>query len=439
MISNAASDFKDADHIVVITAGASDDTLVATLDAAHPDWSIAACDTYMAGIVEVARRNPRAVLAHVDHATPHVYDAVAALREAAGKKAKLVLCCNPEHEPVAQRAAASGADDYVLCPLDAREFDTAIGITPIPAPQRQRLSADPVASMSELAQVGSMVSLIGARPMDLVEKLAALVLSAIPTRGVTVVVEGAVASAGTAVTKPVLSAPLKDGEDVIGQISVGEPLDQPYIPADFDKLMHYTDLASRILSAAAAQRHFRRLAFTDECSGLPNRRHLNQQLDSILEDAAARRFPVTLLLFDVDDFKRYNDDFGHDAGDRVLRLVGELFIEQSRDQDVVTRYGGDEFAVVFWDPEGPRVPGSKHPECAFSVLERVREALKQRSVMEAAPPCDGEVTISGGLATYPWDAANREELIKRADEALLTAKRAGKNRVFAIGQPDTGE
>ena len=124
------------------------------------------------------------------------------------------------------------------------------------------------------------------------------------------------------------------------------------------------------------------------------------------------------------------------AGDEIIRVTGELFQRHCREQDIVTRYGGDEYAVVFWDPEGPRLAGSSHPGCAISVLERFTEALKTQRFPRLGPSGVGRLTISGGLATYPWDASTREDLVKRADEALLAAKRAGKNRIFLIGEQE---
>ena len=198
-------------------------------------------------------------------------------------------------------------------------------------------------------------------------------------------------------------------------------------PGDAEKLQRYAGMASRALLLGSVHRRMRQLSVTDEATGLPNRRHLYEKLEAILRQAQRDRFPVTVLLFDIDDFKSLHDRLGHDARDRVLRALGALFRKHCREQDVVARYGGDEFAVVFWDAAGPRRPGSQPPECAMSVLDRVRAALSSSAGIE-----DVRLTISGGLATYPWDATTREELIARADSVLLEAKRAGKSCVVPI-------
>src|SRR5439155_27201535 len=110
--------------------------------------------------------------------------------------------------------------------------------------------------------------------------------------------------------------------------------------------------------AGLQDRHngLQKLAITDELTGLYNARYFRHFLLRIIDKARAMHFPVTLLLFDIDDFKKYNDRFGHGVGDEILRQVAALMKRCTRDHDLVARIGGDEFAVVFWDKEGRRQP-----------------------------------------------------------------------------------
>lgn len=423
------------ERLLVVGAGGEERKIVDDLRRHYPDWSVGSSATYLSGILELSRRPARAVLAWVSAAHGQVEHAVAGMRLASGPDTKLVLCSTPAAEPVARGAMEHGADDYVIYPLEIEELDRAVGYARLAGLHGQESPAAGV-SGSELARLNEAIAVLFDRPRKLVEALARLLYTGMNARGVTVVVEGAAATEGEAVTRPVLTAALKGPAGVIGQVSLGERQVRPYTAADVERLTHYAAIAGALLHAAAQQRQWHRLAVTDECSGLPNRRYLHERLDEILARAAAERFAVTLLLFDVDDFKSYNDAFGHDAGDEVIRLTGRLFREHCREQDVVTRYGGDEFAVVFWDAEGTRVAGSAHPDCALTVLDRVQEALRSQKFPKLGPSAAGRLTISGGLATYPWDGATREALIQRADQALLAAKRAGKNRIFLIGDSE---
>ena len=133
------------------------------------------------------------------------------------------------------------------------------------------------------------------------------------------------------------------------------------------------------LAAALQDRHNRlqKLAITDELSvGSYNSRYFKHFLTSILDRARAMHFPVTLLLFDIDDFKRYNDQFGHPAGDEILKQAAALMKRCTRQHDLVARIGGDEFAVVFWDKEGPRQPRDPRSRLLFPRARQQEPAAK---------------------------------------------------------------
>jgi diguanylate cyclase (GGDEF)-like protein len=159
-------------------------------------------------------------------------------------------------------------------------------------------------------------------------------------------------------------------------------------------------------------------ARTDELTSLPNFRAFSERIDAELE--RADRYPgrIGVLILDLDHFKKYNDTFGHPAGNEALRRVAQTIRETVRAVDFPARYGGEEFAVVL-------------PQVDAPTLERIAERI--RANIEALPaPADGSaVTVSIGGAVFPEDGANREALFRKADERLYEAKHAGRNRVVA--------
>jgi diguanylate cyclase (GGDEF)-like protein len=154
-----------------------------------------------------------------------------------------------------------------------------------------------------------------------------------------------------------------------------------------------------------------KLAATDALTKLANRMTFQDTLDRELARADREDGWVTLLMLDIDHFKRLNDTRGHQAGDDVLRRVSATLREQRRKYDTAARYGGEEFCLV--------LPGLK-PEDAPVIAERVREAI-------ATNGC--EITASLGLATYPRDAQSADSLVAAADTALYRSKHGGRNRV----------
>ena len=164
-------------------------------------------------------------------------------------------------------------------------------------------------------------------------------------------------------------------------------------------------------------------SFKDEVTGLYNRRFFTMRLDEEL--ARYRRFnhPASVVLLDLDGFKAVNDDLGHVVGDETLRDIAQILMKHSRGINVVSRYGGDEFAILL-------VETSKAGARLYA--DRIRQ------VIGAFPFSHGKcITASLGVASVPDDdASTAEDLFRAADEALYAAKRAGKNQVAAIEHPE---
>lgn len=162
------------------------------------------------------------------------------------------------------------------------------------------------------------------------------------------------------------------------------------------------------------------LAMTDKLTGLRNRMVFDEQLSVHLKLMRRMYSALSLLMIDIDHFKLYNDDFGHPAGDEVLRAVADILVENCRISDVVTRYGGEEFAII--------LPDTRH-EGAFNVGEKVREAV-QDNPWEGRP-----ITVSVGAATLTFRKGTVEfrvndaaTLLSQADQALYHSKQSGRNQ-----------
>ena len=193
------------------------------------------------------------------------------------------------------------------------------------------------------------------------------------------------------------------------------------------------------LEFAESHLELRRLAWTDELTGAGNRRAFEKLLaDTIASAQRDWRF-FGLMLFDIDDFKRYNDDFGHDTGDEVLKEIVELLRACIRRGDHIFRIGGDEFAVLFCDPDGPRRGGTLDRDAATAIAQRFQRAVNELSLTHIGLDGPGTVAVSTGFASFPWHGLDSASLYKAADRFCLESKRAGKNRItFGPGMLDGG-
>jgi diguanylate cyclase (GGDEF)-like protein len=129
----------------------------------------------------------------------------------------------------------------------------------------------------------------------------------------------------------------------------------------------------------------------------------------------------------VDDLKTFNDRYGHAAGDLILKETVRLLQSVIRPSDRVCRIGGDEFAVVFHDPEGPRAAGSTPPKSVSDIALRFQREVAGKRFPKLGLEAPGTLTVSGGLSTYPWDGRSPDELLAAADERAMRSKREGKN------------
>ena len=191
-------------------------------------------------------------------------------------------------------------------------------------------------------------------------------------------------------------------------------------------------------------KHLEKLATEDDLTGLKNKRYLFEFGRQIIEYVKNKAGQVTLLVFDIDNFKQYNDVYGHPAGDEILKETALLMRRCCRRQDIVGRIGGDEFAVIFWDEvhksrTAPKIErrsaATEHPKQPIFITNRFRKELGETKLRRLGVGNGGVLTISGGLAGLSGNCSDINELFQQADKALLDAKRGGKNRVYLVGGP----
>lgn len=166
------------------------------------------------------------------------------------------------------------------------------------------------------------------------------------------------------------------------------------------------------------------MAYTDALTGLYNRRYLNANLDRKILEIAETAKPISLIIFDIDHFKKVNDIHGHTAGDEVLRILADRVRDSVRDVDMVARYGGEEFVILMPD---------SGPEIAENVAERLRSQVEVTPFTVASCDFALPITVSVGVATTFDPMEEASEFLKRADVALYAAKNEGRNLVRVSG------
>jgi len=170
------------------------------------------------------------------------------------------------------------------------------------------------------------------------------------------------------------------------------------------------------------------LSTTDEMTQISNFRFFKQRLADEHRRAIRFKRSYSILFFDIDHFKSYNDQHGHPAGDQLLKEFAQLLKSQCRETDFVARYGGEEFVILA--SETPT------PNC-MSFAERVRGIVASHPFAHASSQPLGRISVSIGVASYPESGSTPEEVLKSSDEAVYASKKAGRNRVTLSGAPVT--
>lgn len=233
-------------------------------------------------------------------------------------------------------------------------------------------------------------------------------------------------------TPSCLLLPLRGVDDVVGVVCLADKTSgEPFVEEDVPPLRFLADQAGQAVENAIKFRELQELAAVDELTGLANRRQFQRSIDREVQRARRYGRPLSLCLLDLDHFKQYNDRCGHQAGDQALATVGEILRTSLREVDVVARYGGEEFAVILPETAARPVGTASNP---FPFLERLRRRIEDAPFPGEEKLPGGKLTVSGGVACFPDDAANGEDLIREADRALYVSKSRGRNTITYRGR-----
>jgi diguanylate cyclase (GGDEF)-like protein len=226
--------------------------------------------------------------------------------------------------------------------------------------------------------------------------------------------------------RSLLCLPLLVRGRCIGVMTLYHRRPRSYEPEELRFLSTFAGTVSIAVDNARLYGEQARLAITDGLTGLYNHKHFHEALAAEVNRARRYGHPISLVLVDIDHFKSYNDTWGHQAGDALLRTLAGIFKAAARQNDLVARYGGEEFAFV--------LPQTDKRQATALAKRLCRTVERRRCEGEEILP-GGRLTVSLGVAAYPEDVMHAAELVGRADQALYRAKHLGRNQVQAWHAP----
>ncbi|MBJ6751119.1 diguanylate cyclase [Geomonas anaerohicana] len=220
-----------------------------------------------------------------------------------------------------------------------------------------------------------------------------------------------------------LCIPLAAHHETLGTLHLGFPRteDTDHLERIRLKAAAFAEQVALAVRSLQLREQLRELSIRDPLTALLNRRHMEESLLREISRATRTSQPLSVVMLDVDHFKSFNDTFGHEAGDHVLKEVGQLLQKNVRDSDIACRFGGEEFTLIL--PEADC-------DTALEICDRIRSAVKGLQLAMGRQHL-GHVTISAGIAVFPADGDTIQQLLATADEALYEAKELGRDRVIA--------
>ena len=218
-------------------------------------------------------------------------------------------------------------------------------------------------------------------------------------------------------TRSEMCLPMVCFGETLGVLALESSRPGAFQPGDVQPLESVADICANAIQNARYFDRVRQLAYVDGLTGIFNRRYFELRMREEIERAQRYQGSLSIIMIDIDEFKRLNDEFGHLLGDEVLRQVSNIFSQHLRKVDVACRYGGEEFVIL-----APETTG----EAAFALADKLRRVVEAWPFPGVPRP----VTISAGVAGFPQHGLTRDDLVKAADAALYAAKQAGRNRVL---------
>ena len=222
------------------------------------------------------------------------------------------------------------------------------------------------------------------------------------------------------ITRSIACVPLRSAEKIIGVIELINPFDEGFVDEDLLLLSTIADFSAIAIENARNYQRIQQLVITDDLTGLYNSRHMARLIEIEVERAGRYNKQVSLVFIDLDYFKTVNDTHGHLIGSLLLGEFGDFLRKNIRKIDFAARYGGDEFVLIL--PETTKAG-------ALILCNHLLDALRQHPFLVNTHLPPTQLTASIGIATFPEDAANKDELVCKADQAMYFVKEHTRNGV----------